>query len=282
MPRRSPCGFKSAVVLDPAHAASLQSHYGSRLFRCTYAFYEHSYRGFETESDRDAHIKNHGKPWKCSIPNCDFSTIDFSSKARRDKHWLKAHLPVPSQLEAGLNDFKNLDVAEAQPVVFDHDGARRLLSAPGGRKLKAEVIASARCLAAKEGSLAMTQLLAAADETYTPQIIVISAVQSEDVDFAKWPISKAQPEDCAKIMKIRLGIEALGMTADANARQRHLDVWHPYRSVKIGRQSGRLCGQTAPVSSCIWIQDVDRLMVCAEGRYERERANMGCYIGLLD
>ncbi|KAF7555032.1 hypothetical protein G7Z17_g2472 [Cylindrodendrum hubeiense] len=198
------------LVLDPAHVASLRFHYGTRLFRCTYAFCEHSYRGFETKRDRDAHVNNHGKPWKCSIPNCDFSTIGFSSKTRRDQHWLKVHLPAPSQFETGLDDFENLDVAEAQPILFalviedDADGARRLLSAPGGKKLNAEVIASARCLAAKEGYLAMTQLLAPVDETYSPQIIVKYAIQSGDVDFAKWAISKTRPEDCAKNMKVAL------------------------------------------------------------------------------
>jgi hypothetical protein len=200
-----------ALALNPARVASLQSQYGARLFRCRFAFCKHSYRGFQTSGDREDHIQTHGRPWKCSIPNCDFSTIGFSSKATRDKHWLKLHLPNPSQLKTGPDDFESLDVAEAQPILFglviegDADGVRRLLAAPGGKQLKAEVIDSARSLAAKEGSLALTQLLAPAGETYTPRTIVASAIQSEDVDFAKWAISIAQPEDCVKIMKVALG-----------------------------------------------------------------------------
>ncbi|KAH7148334.1 hypothetical protein EDB81DRAFT_792040 [Dactylonectria macrodidyma] len=208
-----------ALTVNPARVASLQSHYGARLFRCRFAFCEHSYRGFQTSGDREDHIKTHGRPWKCSIPNCDFSAIGFSSKATRDRHWLKLHLPNPSDLKTGPDDFENLDVAEAQPILFglvidgDADGARRLLSAPGGKQLKAEVIESARSLAAKEGSLALTQLLAPVDETYTPRIIVASAIQSEDVDFAKWAIEMAQPEDCVKIMKVALGSKSEEMYA---------------------------------------------------------------------
>ncbi|KAM5360852.1 hypothetical protein ACJZ2D_013481 [Fusarium nematophilum] len=201
-----------ALARDPVCLASLRSHYGAGLFRCRFAFCEHSHRGFQTSSDREDHVKTHGKPWKCSMPNCDFSTIGFSAKATRDRHWLKVHLPNPSQLtKTGPDGFENLDVAEAQPILFglvvagDADGARRLLSAPGGKQLKAEVIESARSLAAQGGSLALTQLLAPADETGTPQTIVASAIKSEDADFAKWAISRAEPEDCAKIMAVALG-----------------------------------------------------------------------------
>lgn len=200
-----------SLALNPTRVASLHSHYGAGLLRCRFAFCEHSYRGFQTSRDREDHIKTHGRPWKCSIPNCDFSSIGFSSKATRDQHWLKLHLPNASQLNTGPDEFDNLDVAEAQPILFglviegDADGARRLLSAPGGKQLKAEVIDSARCLAAKEGSLALTQLLAPVGETGTPRIIVTSAIQSEDVEFAKWAISTSQPEDRVKIMKVALG-----------------------------------------------------------------------------
>ncbi|KAH7253331.1 hypothetical protein B0J15DRAFT_447743 [Fusarium solani] len=200
-----------ALALNPTRVTSLQSHYGARLFRCRFAFCEHSYRGFQTSRDREDHIKTHGRPWKCTIPNCDFSTIGFSSKATRDNHWLKLHLPNLDQLQTGPNEFDSLDVVEAQPILFflvakgDADGVRRLLSAPGGKQLKAEVIDSARCLAAKEGSLALTQLLAPGGETGVPHAIVTSAIQSEDVDFARWAISMAQPLDRVKIMKVALG-----------------------------------------------------------------------------
>lgn len=200
-----------ALTLKPQYVPSLHSHYGAKLFRCRFAFCKHSYRGFETVGDREDHIKNHGRPWKCSIPNCDFSTIGFSSKTTRDQHWLKLHVSSSSQIKAGTDDFKSLDVAEAQPILFslvidgDFDNVKRLLASPGGERLKAEVIESARSLAAKEGSLALTQLLAPVDETHPPQMIVVSAIQSEDVDIAKWAISMAQPKDCVKIMKVALG-----------------------------------------------------------------------------
>lgn len=192
-----------ALVSHAKHMESITSHYGPRFHRCTYAFCQHSYRGFDSQNDRDAHIKNHGKPWKCSTSNCDFSTIGFSTKARRNEHWLKVHISALDQLD----DFMNLDVAEAQPVLFtlvmgdDVNGVRRLLSAPGGRQLNNEILDSARYHAAKAGSMAVTRLLTPAND-YVPNSIVISAIQSENVDFAKWAVSKAGPWNCSQVMQV--------------------------------------------------------------------------------
>lgn len=195
------------LAIIPAHAASLRTHYGTRLFRCTYPFCEHSYRGFESRTDRAEHMGYHGKPWKCSMPNCDFSSIGFRSQRRRDDHWMKHHVPSLSQIKTGLSDPESLDVAEAQPVLFmlireDNVGAaKRLLSAAGGRKLSAETLSYARRCAAEAGSLEMTSLLAPSTERFTPYDIVVAAVHSQNATFARAAISKSRPEDCAKLMQ---------------------------------------------------------------------------------
>ncbi|KAF5532216.1 NACHT domain-containing protein [Fusarium mexicanum] len=195
---------------DNLKLSLLRSNYGSNLFRCIYAFCEHSFRGFKTSGELSEHTTNHGKPWKCFSPNCDFSTIGFSTKSRRDEHWLKVHLPAPEELQKGANDFDKMDAIELQrflPALVmegDVDGVQRLLASPGGKNLRAESIESARRLAAKFGSLVLTQLLVPTDESQIPESIIKLAIQSQDVDFAKWAIPQTEPEDCVNIMKIAL------------------------------------------------------------------------------
>ncbi|KAF5659325.1 NACHT domain-containing protein [Fusarium denticulatum] len=195
---------------DNLKVSLLRSNYGSNLFRCTHAFCEHSFRGFKTPGELSEHTKNHGKPWKCFSPNCDFSTIGFSTKPRRDEHWLKVHLPAPEELQKGASDFDKMDVIELQrflPALViegDVDGVQRLLASPGGKNLKPECIESARRLAAKIGSLVLTQLLVPIDQPDTPESIIKLAIQSQDVDFAKWAIPQTEPEDCVNMMKVAL------------------------------------------------------------------------------
>ena len=202
------------LATDTGHLAQIQLHHGSRLFKCTYLFCANSRRGFETRGERDIHVQNHGTPWKCSLPDCDFSTIGFRSKKKRDEHWLKLHLPTASQLQERGGNFESLDPEEAQPLLFgfiiqeDVPNVQALLSSPGGTKLKAEVIAAARLMAAQQGSLAITQLLAPTNEMYVPDNIVISALASEDVEFTDWALAKAQPDDCAKFINAALGTKS--------------------------------------------------------------------------
>ena len=203
-----------SLATDTGRLAQIQLHYGSRLFKCTYMFCANSRRGFETRGERDMHVQNHGTPWKCSLPNCDFSTIGFSSKKRRDDHWLRLHLPTASELQERGGNFESLDPEEAQPLLFgfiiqeDVQNVQALLSSPGGTNLNAEVIAAARLMAAQQGSLAITQLLAPTNEMYAPDNIVLSALASEDVDFADWALAKAQPNDCAKFINVALGTKS--------------------------------------------------------------------------
>lgn len=203
-------GCQEKLAFQPIHQARLQSHYGSGLFKCTYPFCAQSYRGFEAESDRNEHLKIHGKPWKCSISNCPYGSIGFSSKSGLDEHWSRLHILSSGRLSIGITDPDSLDVTEAQPILFllviedNVADAKRILAAPGGRQLQAEVISSARQMAAKRGCLEMVQLLAPPNEVYMPYRTVVSAVGSQDVTVAKAAIAKAQPDEYPRLMKALL------------------------------------------------------------------------------
>lgn len=202
------------LAVEPSHQARLQSHYGSGLFRCTFPFCAQSYRGFEAMHDRDEHVKLHGKLWKCPISNCPFGPIGFSTKGALDDHWMSRHVLDSAKLTAGLSDPDSLDVAEAQPILFllvaenSVALAKRLLASKAGRQLKEEVLSSVRQAAAKRGSLELTQLLAPPKEVYMPYQIVVAAVRSQDITFAKEAISKAKPGEYAKLMKALISTDS--------------------------------------------------------------------------
>lgn len=223
-----------SLLSDSTNRVSIGLHYGSRLFKCTYLFCPHSREGFATLDERNKHVKYHGQPYKCSLPSCDFSAFGFDSKKKRDDHWLNTHvLTAVDQIQASSNDFANLDPEEVQPLLFafiiegDNDGVRRLVSSSGGKKLKAEVVASARLMAANQGSLLITRLLAPSTERYLPVDIVKGAVTSEDFDFAAWAIPKAQTDDFPKLMNTILGVKSdeIYTLWEKNIRRLQLQPW---------------------------------------------------------
>ncbi|RAH64741.1 NACHT domain protein [Aspergillus aculeatinus CBS 121060] len=203
----------------------MERNYGSQLFRCTYLFCKRSLRGFATTDERDQHVQNHDRPWKCFVPSCDFSTIGFHTTMRRDQHWKQYH--VLSALEthgseaAGDNDatFDALDEEEAQPLLFvlisegQVDRVRHLISSPAGKKLKSEVLAHARLMAAEQGSLALTELLAPASEERgaVPIKIRIAAVTSDQDDFGAWALESLKVDDLPSMMSAVLKTRSEGI-----------------------------------------------------------------------
>jgi hypothetical protein len=69
----------------------LRSLYGRGLFRCDRYRCQYYFIGFETCSDRDTHLKIHDRPFKCSVPNCEFADIGFISNDDLMRHTSKTH-----------------------------------------------------------------------------------------------------------------------------------------------------------------------------------------------
>ncbi|KAL4986847.1 hypothetical protein BDW68DRAFT_178439 [Aspergillus falconensis] len=175
-----------AVVTDDSTAQTMQTHYGPCLFKCTYLFCTYSRQGFVTRQERDVHVTNHERPIKCPVPNCIYYTLGFNLQRRCNEHVAQFHTPKFS-----ADDLSNLKPEDAQPLLFtlitesDVENVQRLVSSPGGQKLKPEVVASARVTAAEQGSLAITKLLAPLNEVYMPLRIVKAAVRSENAECAE-------------------------------------------------------------------------------------------------
>ncbi|OJJ99037.1 hypothetical protein ASPACDRAFT_79712 [Aspergillus aculeatus ATCC 16872] len=203
----------------------MERNYGSQLFRCTYLFCRGSLRGFATADERDQHVRNHDRPWKCFVPSCEFSTIGFHTTMRRDQHWKKYHVFSAQETQAsgpaGDIDatFDALDVEEAQPLLFvlisegQIDRVRHLISSRAGKKLKSEVLAHARLIAAEQGSLALTELLAPAGEEMgaVPLKIRIAAVTSDQDDFGAWAFEGLEVADWPSMMRAVLKTRSEGI-----------------------------------------------------------------------
>jgi hypothetical protein len=187
--------------------AALQRHYGSRLYKCTYPSCSHSRLGFKSRSDRDKHVKHHGRPWKCSVAACEWSVIGFNTKKSRDDHWLRFHqTAAPTE----TSKFDDLDGDDIQPLLFglvkdgDVDGVQSLLASSGGARLGPEIITAARIVAVQQGSLPLAQLLTPKDEKHVPANLVLVAVEGGDADIVRWTLSKSDPDDVAKFIKAML------------------------------------------------------------------------------
>lgn len=197
------------LVADDDFSHGMQIHYGPCLFKCTYLFCTYSRRGFTTRQERDAHVANHERPFKCPVPNCIYYTLGFNVQRRCNEHLAQFHTQKFS-----ADDLSNLKPEDAQPLLFtltiegDAENVQRLMSSPGGQKLSPEVVAAARLIAAEQGSLAITQLLAPLGETELSLRIVRAAVKSESVECAEWAITKAESTDATDLMKVVLNVKS--------------------------------------------------------------------------
>lgn len=64
----------------------IRTLYGHRPFKCALIGCQSFRSGFETQSARKSHEKNHDRPWKCSIASCEYAKGGFLSRSMRDKH----------------------------------------------------------------------------------------------------------------------------------------------------------------------------------------------------
>ncbi|KAI0432735.1 hypothetical protein F5Y09DRAFT_300802 [Xylaria sp. FL1042] len=203
---------------DKCHWATLLRHYGARFYKCSYFSCPYSRNGFVSRKSRDDHEQAHGRPWKCPSTTCQFSVIGFSSSGTRDVHVKRFHeaesepmVTVDAEMMAA-SDFDNLDEYEVQPLLFvlvrtgNVEAIQRLQASSSGNKIRSNVLSSARTIAAKQGSMAMTKLLTPDHEIHLPVNIVSYAVESADAEFAKWALAKADPDDIntGKLNKVML------------------------------------------------------------------------------
>jgi hypothetical protein len=135
-----------------------------------------------------------------------------------------------------VDDLSNLNTTDIEPLLYalvnegDFENIRRLVESPGGKQLSPEALASVRLIGAQQGSLAITKLLAPADETNVPLKIVKAAMKSQDTECAEWVIARANLGDCCELMKTVLGVKS----------EEIYGMWEQYIIDKIKKQNTRL------------------------------------------
>ncbi|KAI3585513.1 hypothetical protein IWW34DRAFT_897573 [Fusarium oxysporum f. sp. albedinis] len=141
---------------------SLSYHYGPKCFRCGFLGCHYRRYGFETKTGRQAHEKDHQKPWNCNYPGCRFATQGFISRKMRDDHLKSGHSHA---VDPGLSDTappEKLEDEELQPLMFDLIETNRLeiitSLIPRLRNLERLVQTEVAIHAAKMGSDSILQL----------------------------------------------------------------------------------------------------------------------------
>ncbi|KAI1310300.1 hypothetical protein F5Y03DRAFT_403320 [Xylaria venustula] len=182
--------------------------------------------GFVSKNARNAHERDHRRPWKCPFTTCEFSIIGFGSLDRKDARLKRFHEDETELTMAfdtdkiNSSDFGNLDENEVQPLLFilvragNVEAIERLLSSPSGSKIKLNVRAGARNPAARKGLLNIAQLLTPEDEHHLPTNIIIHyAVESADPEIFRWALDRVNSDDidAGKLNKIMLSTPSDGI-----------------------------------------------------------------------
>lgn len=101
--------------------ANVWRFYGSRPYKCEYLSCPFNRTGFQGVDERRKHTRDHDRPWKCSIPGCEYVDGGFFSRKMRDQHLNKAHSGEKKR-DVGLPqlaDVEEIDVEEIRSHLVD-------------------------------------------------------------------------------------------------------------------------------------------------------------------
>jgi len=106
----------------------LKQSFGDKLFKCKYPRCDSYIEGFATKKERDSHINQHLRPFKCEVQTCFYSTIGFAKLMELENHMAEKHqtdidspdlsdlLPMLTIAEPDNPDFDSADVTA---LLFD-------------------------------------------------------------------------------------------------------------------------------------------------------------------
>jgi ankyrin repeat protein len=81
----------------------LKQSFGDKLFKCKYPRCDSYIEGFATKKERDSHINQHLRPFKCEVQTCFYSTIGFAKSMELENHMAEKH-----QTDIGSPDLSDL------------------------------------------------------------------------------------------------------------------------------------------------------------------------------
>ncbi|KAF7538368.1 hypothetical protein G7054_g3005 [Neopestalotiopsis clavispora] len=104
----SKCFVESGDHTQDCACSRVRRHHGNRPFKCRFTHCHLRRKGFANQSERITHERNHDRPWKCSVPSCEYADGDFLSRKMRDDHLDRYH-----QTEDRANDLADVKLDKA-------------------------------------------------------------------------------------------------------------------------------------------------------------------------
>ncbi len=197
----------------------LRRHYGPKLHKCHYFSCPLQRHGLETQGQCVSHMKNHCRPWKCSVAGCDFTVIGFETYAGLEQHRWRLHRVVR---ENAVSQPSMMDDEALYPLLYElvESGDVDELEAVWttcrpmvNEATTAELVS----MAAGEGSLPIVQLLLEWDnEKQEPRNgtikfggVIHDALQSGNPELARWILEKATAWGCERAGRYRDAVVAV-------------------------------------------------------------------------
>jgi hypothetical protein len=157
-------------------------------------------------------MKYHGRPWKCSVENCEFAEGGFLSRKMRDDHLDKYHTGRATREQQYPNPS---DLDEVQPLLFDLvqadavDAVRELLPAYRNMRpsIQEELLGNAACSA----SPAMIDVLRSVGPCSITRFILQKAIEGANTDTFKHLLgySETSPSMIITFLVVASGSEPL-------------------------------------------------------------------------
>ncbi|KAI1386580.1 uncharacterized protein F4822DRAFT_431452 [Hypoxylon trugodes] len=229
--------------LEKVSCESLRPLYGRQIYHCD-QYFCHAYRtGFETDADRDRHLRIHQRPNKCPRPDCMFTEIGFRSTSELQSHTLAAHssgIPIEDESHSSISLAELLEDEYSilkDAVTLDNEELVKVLLSRGvadRRYLFNELI---RFAAWKASSDTLSHLLDYNDSyTITPlEQLLAYALEGENLPNIKLLLSRGAnmtsstyidwKESATKIEQIPE--KRAGMHGSYTGYIRALSLWNP-------------------------------------------------------
>jgi ankyrin repeat protein len=77
---------------EGASETSILTLHGAVRYKCSKPWCQSFYRGFERREDRDQHLLEHDRPFRCSVEGCYGNEIGFPSESDLSRHTERLHL----------------------------------------------------------------------------------------------------------------------------------------------------------------------------------------------
>lgn len=169
--------------------------------------------GFSTEEERQEHVKNHARPWKCSRSNCEFAVIGFNSTQALRQHLSKCFernnsvsAPVASmeeeELQALLFEAVHQEKIGQLRQLLSHAIVERYRCAETTdetRSLWRRIVRDLEAFAAQKGSLTMLEMVRSgfgtAQEPLDNGEIAVESVKSGHQEIFDWALARASYRD---------------------------------------------------------------------------------------